>query len=545
MIPIIDIFAGPGGLGEGFSSLLNDEGQRKFGIRLSIEKDPYAHMTLKLRSFFRQFPPGQAPDDYYSFIRGEITIAELYERHPEEAGMAEEEACCGTLGEPDEKDTNALTNAEVDAKILAALNDNANWLLIGGPPCQAYSLVGRSRRQEKTLDEAKDKRVGLYKEYLRIIAVHKPAVFVMENVKGLLSALTEEEESIFNKILNDLSDPVTACITERVIEANAAPIRYRIYSLTTSPNHVDLYGNPEFKPKDFIIRAEDYGVPQRRHRVILLGIREDINTPVDVLTQQDEVSLSSIIGNMPSVRSGITKSFSHIIKETNEKGKAKKKRHYTKIDDSFEVWKTYLETFNNQIADVLGYHPDIPERLPQTMGVEFKPYRRYRLTANHPLRDWYYDERLEGILHHVSRMHMLEDIKRYLFASRYVELNGSFPRLEDYKQADKSLLPNHENAESGKFKDRFRVQLPDIPATTVTSHISKDGHYFIHYDANQCRSFTVREAARVQTFPDNYYFCGSRTQQFHQVGNAVPPYLAYQIAEIVAKIFVHMPIQRN
>lgn len=545
MIPIIDIFAGPGGLGEGFSSLLNDEGERKFSIRLSIEKDSYAHMTLKLRSFFRQFPPGQAPNDYYSFTRGEITIEELYERHPEEASLAEEETWCGTLGEPDEKDTNALTNAEVDTRIQAALNDNPNWLLIGGPPCQAYSLVGRSRRQEKRLDQSKDKRVGLYKEYLRIIAVHKPAVFVMENVKGLLSALNEEEESIFNKILNDLSDPVTACISERVIEENASQVRYRIYSFTNPTRGVDLYGNPEFNPKDFIIRAEDYGVPQRRHRVILLGIREDINAPVNVLTQQNEVSLSSIIGNLPLVRSGITKSLSHTTDEIDEEGNLKKKRHYTKIDDSFEAWRTYLETFNDHIADVLGYYPDIPERLPQTMGVEFKPSRRYRLSKNHLLRDWYYDERLEGILHHVSRMHMLEDIKRYLFASRYVELNGTFPRLEDYKKADKDLMPNHENAESGKFNDRFRVQLPDIPATTVTSHISKDGHYFIHYDANQCRSFTVREAARVQTFPDNYYFCGGRTQQFHQVGNAVPPYLAYQIAKIVAEIFAYIAIQYN
>lgn len=541
MIPVIDIFAGPGGLGEGFSSLLNDERERKFGIRLSIEKDPHAHMTLKLRSFFRQFPFGQAPDDYYSFTRGEITIEELYERHPKEAGLAEEEACCGTLGEPDEEDSNALTNEEVDTKIRAALNNNPNWLLIGGPPCQAYSLMGRSRRREKKLDEAKDKRVGLYKEYLRIIAVHKPAVFVMENVKGLLSALTEKEESIFNKILSDLSDPITACISEGEIEENVTPINYRIYSLTTPPRRIDLYGNPEFIPRDFIIRAEDYGVPQRRHRVILLGIREDINAPVNILTQQGEVSLSSIIGSLPSVRSGITKSFSHTTNETDENGKPKKKRHYTKIHDSFEVWKSYLETFNDQIADVLVYEPDIPDRLPQTMGVEFKPSRRYRLATDHSLRNWYYDERLQGILHHVSRMHMLEDIKRYLFASRFVELTGTFPRLEDYKAASKDLIPNHENAGSGKFNDRFRVQLPDIPATTVTSHISKDGHYFIHYDANQCRSFTVREAARVQTFPDNYYFCGGRTQQFHQVGNAVPPYLAYQIAEIVAEIFASIP----
>ena len=544
MIPIIDIFAGPGGLGEGFSSLLNNDGERVFRIKLSVEKDPHAHQTLKLRSFFREFNIGQVPDDYYSFVRGEITLSELYERYPAQVEAAEIETCCGTLGEPDEGDFNALTNVEVDMRIRNALDGQANWVLIGGPPCQAYSLVGRSRRQEKILDEAKDKRVGLYKEYLRIIAVHQPAVFVMENVKGILSAKTEENQ-IFSKILEDLSDPVGACISEgEIVDNNQPHVRYRIYSLTQNHYNYDCAGYPIFKNNDFIIRSEEFGIPQKRHRVILLGVREDIPAPKQILEKRDEISLSSVIGNLPEIRSGITRSFTHFTMEYDEAGRLKKKRHYERINDCFEEWSIYMNNFNNLISNVLEVETE-QLILPETLGHEFIPVEDYDLPVHHPLLNWYSDNNLNGILHHVSRKHLLQDIKRYMFASRYVEQHGKFPRLEDYRLAGEDLMPDHENAESGKFTDRFRVQLPDIPATTVTSHISKDGHYFIHYDPQQSRSFTVREAARVQTFPDNYYFCGGRTQQFHQVGNAVPPYLAYQIAEVVAEIFTSILIVNN
>jgi DNA (cytosine-5)-methyltransferase 1 len=125
---------------------------------------------------------------------------------------------------------------------------------------------------------------------------------------------------------------------------------------------------------------------------------------------------------------------------------------------------------------------------------------------------------------------MVSDLGRYLFAAVFGDVRGYSPKAGDFPPA---LSPDHRNWHSGVFNDRFRVQLFDEASTTVTSHISKDGHYFIHPDPVQCRSLTVREAARLQTFPDDYLFLGNRTQQYVQVGNAVPPFLARQIAALI------------
>jgi DNA (cytosine-5)-methyltransferase 1 len=156
----------------------------------------------------------------------------------------------------------------------------------------------------------------------------------------------------------------------------------------------------------------------------------------------------------------------------------------------------------------------------------------------------WYRHGCDGVVtNHAGRGHMRSDLHRYLFVSAYAAANGKSVHLSDFPKA---LLPAHQNVQEGvqnsHFSDRFRVQVGGRPSSTITSHISKDGHYFIHYDPSQCRSLTVREAARLQTFPDSYKFEGGRTSQYHQVGNAVPPLLSMQVAEIVHDILKRLKI---
>ncbi|RKS01702.1 DNA cytosine methyltransferase [Flavobacterium sp. 102] len=523
-IPIIDLFAGPGGLGEGFSSVLRN-GERVFDIKLSIEKDNDAHKTLELRSFFRKFKKGKVPNEYYDVLKEndlqkrDNLIITLFEKYPRESQEAKKEAWKAELG------NESYPSSTIDEKIIKSLSGNTEWLLIGGPPCQAFSLAGRSR--VGGIDDD-DHRVYLYKEYLRIIAVHHPTVFVMENVKGLLSAKVNDEK-VFDWILSDLRNPSS------VFKETNAP-KYKIYSLSNEPESFDEFGNPKYKDnRDYLIQSEKFKIPQKRHRVILLGVREDINIKPEILKMVvEETDLKSVIGDLPKLRSGIGRSIisSEIINGV-------KKREYKNEIDSKQNWQNIINSFKKEITTWKGLESNIPfnniEAASHGLGSEYIEYKTP--CAENPLREWFVDDNLKGVCNHETRTHLVEDLKRYLFASTYAEKHKRFPRLKDYQTHSSELMPDHASATSGKFADRFRVQMPDSAATTITSHISKDGHYFIHYDSNQCRSLTVREAARIQTFPDNYLFCGPRTSQYHQVGNAVPPFLAYQIAEIVTTIF--------
>ena len=207
MIPVVDLVAGPGGLREGFSAAKSPSGVPLFRIVLSIEKDRTAAETLRLRSFFRQFPDSGKPREYYEQVRaGRIAWSDLAAKYPREHAAAERDVWQAELG------GSGFPPAEVDRRIEAALlgQNKGDWVLIGGPPCQAYSLVGRTRlKAESEWHFARDPRHLLYREYLRIIAVHQPPVFVMENVKGILSS-KKSGKLIIDRILSDLAEPSKA-----------------------------------------------------------------------------------------------------------------------------------------------------------------------------------------------------------------------------------------------------------------------------------------------------------------------------------------------
>lgn len=506
--PIVDVFAGPGGLGEGFSSFTCRADIFPFKNVLSIEKDTLAHRTLYLRSFFRQFDPSYTPVEYWQYARNEITISDLLECYPKQTTAAAKEALCLELGE--------FTRNEVNSLITDRIAKASKWVLVGGPPCQAYSLAGRSRMKSTNPDFESDERHFLYLEYLRILADHSPPVFVMENVKGLLSA-THSGEKIIYKIISDLKNP------KKALKKRKQDVGYNLFSL--SENKPPEKCNPE----DFIIKCEKFGIPQARHRLLILGIRSDINITPEVLSLQNAPSVQQIIGDLPKIRSTLSKGG-----DSEEKWKC--------IIRSCQKEKWYL---NGKNSDLLLTTQRIDESIETISNLNLSSGSEVLHYENKPriYTEWYRDGCPDIILNHSARGHMCSDLHRYLFASAYAQINGRSPNLSHFPI---ELLPKHKNItkkiQEVSFSDRFRVQISDKPSTTITSHISKDGHYFIHYDPSQCRSLTVREAARLQTFPDSYKFEGNRTSQYHQVGNAVPPLLAKQIAEIVYDVLKRIRI---
>lgn len=492
---VVDLFAGPGGLAEGFSSLLSEDGSPVFNVVLSVEKEDSAFSTLRLRSFYRQFL-GTPPLDYHAYLAGKITKAELVGTFPEQWAAAKQETLQLELGTPEAKD-------EIDQH-LDDIRENADCetVLIGGPPCQAYSLVGRARNQGTVgYDAEKDQRHFLYQEYIRIVERLRPAAFVMENVKGILSSKINGQP-IFGQVLADMRD------------AGGAPNSYKL---------VPLVSGAETKYGEFVIRSEDYGIPQKRHRVIVVGIRADL---AKGYSKDDQLNLSlrktatpatvaDVISGMPVLRSGLSKSV-----DTADNWQATVAR----------AFETAASACIRQGDALKSVGASLSERSQSIQSLKIVPMRaskKFVRATNPDLSDWLTGTLLSSLPNNETRGHMEADLARYAFAATFAEIYGRSPKAKEFPRM---LAPDHANWDSGKFADRFRVQHWNAPASTITSHISKDGHYFIHPDPLQCRSLTVREAARLQTFPDDYFFEGNRTQQYVQVGNAVPPLLARKIA---------------
>ena len=467
---------------------------------MSIEKDPQAHQTLCLRSYVRKIlnNDGSVPQVYLRYMRehNKETWESLTNYRPNQWKRACEEALCATLIEGDNSLVE-LASQRLDNWRTA--NDRyAPFVLIGGPPCQAYSLVGRSRRaHDENFD--KDVKHTLYKCYLSFISKLGPDIFIMENVKGLLSA-KHNGQSVFEHIYEDMQEA-----------------GYEVRSLVVE--------DPQ-SPMDYVVKAEKYGIPQMRHRVILLGVKKDSGLKTRTLVPHKEVSLRLALCGLPRIRSTFSvnnpewrsMSWASYIDKTAKR---------LLSDESCAELKPSLEKV-------------ISSRPPK------KSIKNAVIADDGPYEKWYRARfrRSKLLTNHESRSHLAKDLDRYLFCASYAEVHGHSARLEEFPEV---LLPQHRNVmesinevKKGKvyeFNDRFRVQVYDKPSTTITSHIAKDGHYYIHPDPTQCRSLTVREAARLQTFPDDYLFEGNRTSQYTQVGNAVPPLLAQQVAAVVAKAF--------
>lgn len=500
-VSIIDLFSGPGGLGEGFASVLTGS-ESAYRIEVSIEKEASAHSTLRLRAFLRRFP--ELPSEYLAWLRLGGPQPDWAALYPTDWAAADHEARCAELGTVGTEDL-----LERRVRALEA-SGQRKTLLIGGPPCQAYSLAGRSRNAGiADYDAMKDHRNFLYEEYVRVLDRLNPVAFVMENVKGILSS-SVQGRAIFGSVMRDLK---------------AAGGGYRLFALSAA-----TLLSAEPGPKDFIVCAEEHGVPQARHRVIITGIRRDIadNLPAELaprlLFAPRPVTLDQAIGHLPPLRSGLSR------------------------NDHAEAWVSAMLEASQVVEESLpaiqvsrpGEFRALLSRVRADLGgMALSGREATSLKPNLPglpqdIADWLAGSPQGVLTLHDTRGHMAPDLARYLFAACHAQIEGSSPRAPAFPP---SLAPKHRNWTSGKFNDRFRVQLAHEPSTTITSHISKDGHYYIHPDPLQCRSLTVREAARLQTFPDDYLFLGNRTEQYVQVGNAVPPWLARQIAKALLPIF--------
>ena len=399
---VIDLFAGAGGLSEGFR-------REGYDIIAHVEMDESASYTLKTREAFYYLNAHDKLDVYKDYLLGRITRDEFYQSIPEDI-----------LSRVINSEISDDTISGIFKKVDNLLGDDSVRMIIGGPPCQAYSVAGRSRDPERMQN---DPRNFLYKQYIKFLVKYQPELFVFENVSGILSASNGE---IFENIQKEMNDAG--------------------YIL-------------DYK----ILNAKDYGTLQSRKRVILIGWRSEIKYTYPQFEKLElNDTIRDLFEDLPDLQAG----------ECIPPGE-----FYQDIDQESYVMR----------------------------------YLRYD--------NW------NLLTHHIARPNKQRDLDIYRLCVQHWNDYGT--KLK-YNELPNDLI-THNNVNS--FLDRFNIVPFDGISHTVVAHISKDGHHYIHPDMNQNRSITVREAARIQSFPDNYYFETSRTAAFKQIGNAVPPLMAQQIAK--------------
>ena len=409
-LTFLDLFAGAGGLSEGFI-------QTGFEPVAHVESNKAACYSLRTRTAYHWLKGQNRVSEYAGYLEGKLTRRDLYNQVPGRVldSVINAEIKDGALDGIFHRIDELLGNRKLD-------------LIVGGPPCQAYSLVGRSRDQNRMKG---DGRNYLYTHYAEFLKRYEPLYFVFENVIGLLSASDEEGHSYLEKM-------------------------------------VDVFRRYGYRTEYETLSARDYGVPQNRRRIILVGRKGDSEGFYPKPEKcESGVPVGEFLNDLPPLKAG--------------EGKIKPCRVLP-----------YRGTWLHEAGIRNGGAP---------------------------------------VTWHQARPHTEQDLEIYRFT---VDLwNDRRTRL-DYN-ALPDLLKTHRNRRS--FLDRFKVVAPDLPySQTVVAHIAKDGHYYIHPDRDQNRSLTPREAARLQTFPDDYYFesClkqARRTPAFSQIGNAVPVLLARKLAE--------------
>jgi DNA (cytosine-5)-methyltransferase 1 len=438
----VDLFAGCGGISEGFT-------RAGYRVTAYLEKDRCACETLRTRVMFHELSNLGRRGWYRRYFRGEICCEDIRRKFSEISDLIDARVIEGEFGEHRYADLiSSIRNAQ---KVQQA---EKLHVLVGGPPCQAYSVVGRSRDEHRM---EQDERHFLYQHYLSVLADLRPDFFVLENVPGLLSAKAEGEETL-QRMLKDFA---------------AVEPAYEV-----APSYEEFRTDPH----SYLLDSSRFRVPQRRRRVLLIGYRR------------------ALAKERPSVQTVFTKLL--------DWQRRNRRRGVLTVEDAIGDLPRLEPGKGND-----GWFGDY------TRTEDLKPYQ-IQMRGQSP-----------GVCNHKARTHMLSDLDRYKFFILSHKNGNRATTLEDLQKERPDLMPDHKNTDD--FIDRFRVQWFDRPSSTIMSHISKDGHYYIHPDISQCRSFTVREAARCQSFADNFKFEGPRTEQFKQVGNAVPPRMAAAVARVL------------